>query len=131
MPMGETRSVDTDWNETFAGLSLTNIRQLMMLRTNIPDHIRRPLSEEVVSVIHAPPSFQNWVRFHNHVPQHGYNADTSTPQKSSDTASKSTLSNSMSGTSVEGSSAGSPPPSEPSTVVSCHLPTHHRQVRYC
>lgn len=38
-----------------------NSAQLMMLRTNIPDHIRRPLSEEVVSVIHAPPSFQNWV----------------------------------------------------------------------
>jgi hypothetical protein len=40
---------------------LTNNFQLMMLRTNIPEHIRRPISEEVVSVIHAPPSFQNWV----------------------------------------------------------------------
>ncbi|GAB1310289.1 SEC7 domain-containing protein [Madurella fahalii] len=70
---------------------------LMMLRTNIPDHIRRPLSGEVVSVIHAPPSFQNW--------------------KSGDTASKSSLSNSVSGASVASSTA-SPPPSEPSTVTS-------------
>jgi hypothetical protein len=66
----------------------------MMLRTNIPDHIRRPLSEEVVSVIHAPPSFQNW--------------------KSNDAASRS---NSASVASVESTSASSPPPSEPSTVV--------------
>jgi hypothetical protein len=44
-----------------APLRLTDNIQLMMLRTNIPDHIRRPISEEVVSVIHAPPSFQNWV----------------------------------------------------------------------
>lgn len=42
-------------------VQLTHVLQLMMLRTNIPDHIRRPLSGEVVSVIHAPPSFQNWV----------------------------------------------------------------------
>ncbi|KXX80467.1 hypothetical protein MMYC01_202901 [Madurella mycetomatis] len=70
---------------------------LMMLRTNIPDHIRRPLSGEVVSVIHAPPSFQNW--------------------KSGDTASKSSLSNSVSSASVASSTA-SPPPSEPSTVTS-------------
>ncbi len=34
----------------------------MMLRTNIPDHIRKSMSEEVISVIHAPQSFQNWVR---------------------------------------------------------------------
>ncbi|KAK4154749.1 hypothetical protein C8A00DRAFT_42554 [Chaetomidium leptoderma] len=70
---------------------------LMMLRTNIPDHIRRPISgEEVVSVIHAPPSFQNW--------------------DSNDANPKSTLS-SASGTSVESSSADSPPPSEPSTIT--------------
>jgi hypothetical protein len=68
-------------------------RSLMMLRTNIPDHIRRPVNEEVVSVIHAPPSFQNW---------------------SSDAVSRS---NSASVTSVESTSASSPPPSEPSTVV--------------
>ncbi|KAK4129459.1 hypothetical protein N657DRAFT_561228 [Parathielavia appendiculata] len=71
-------------------------RSLMMLRTNIPDDLRRPLSEEVVSVIHAPPSFEHW---------------------SSETASKSTLSNSASGTSAEGTSTSSPPPSEPSTVT--------------
>ncbi|KAK4147759.1 uncharacterized protein C8A04DRAFT_8874 [Dichotomopilus funicola] len=66
---------------------------LMMLRTNIPDNIRRPLSEEVVSVIHAPPGFQNW---------------------SSDAASKS---NTASIASVESTNASSPPPSEPSTVT--------------
>jgi hypothetical protein len=47
----------------------------MMLRTNIPDHIRRPLSEEVVSVIHAPPSFQNWVWSISYVPEHGRGAN--------------------------------------------------------
>jgi len=35
--------------------------QLLMLRTNIPDQVRQTLSEEAVSVIHAPESFQNWV----------------------------------------------------------------------
>ncbi|SPQ18047.1 7ec75428-c355-4b70-b921-2387dcc9c954 [Thermothielavioides terrestris] len=76
-----------------------NARQsLTMLRTNIPDHIRRPLSDEVVSVIHAPPSFQNW--------------------KSGDAASKSTVSNSASGASAEATDASSPPPSEPSTITS-------------
>lgn len=33
----------------------------MTLRTSFPDHIRKGLTEEVVSVIHAPQSFQNWV----------------------------------------------------------------------
>ncbi|AEO53373.1 hypothetical protein MYCTH_2294596 [Thermothelomyces thermophilus ATCC 42464] len=66
----------------------------MMIRTNIPDHLRKPLSEEVVSVIHAPPNFQNW--------------------QSSDATSKS---NTASVTSVESTSASSPPPSEPSTVT--------------
>ena len=39
----------------------TDYPQRMMLRTNIPDHVRKSLSEEVISVIHAPQSFQNWV----------------------------------------------------------------------
>jgi hypothetical protein len=80
----------------------------MMLRTNIPDHIRRPLSEEVVSVIHAPPSFQNW--------------------KSNDAASRS---NSASVASVESTSASSPPPSEPSTVTppTQLLPTVNTKVK--
>jgi hypothetical protein len=54
---------------------LANSAQHMMLRTNIPDHIRRPLSEEVVSVIHAPPSFQNWVWSISYVPEHGRGAN--------------------------------------------------------
>jgi hypothetical protein len=34
----------------------------MMIKTNIPDYIRKSLlSEEVVSVIHAPQSFHDWV----------------------------------------------------------------------
>jgi len=33
-----------------------------MLKTNIPDHLRSSLNEEAVSVIHAPQSFQSWVR---------------------------------------------------------------------
>lgn len=40
---------------------ITNGCQLLMLKTNIPDHVRRSGSEEVVSVIHAPPNFQDWV----------------------------------------------------------------------
>lgn len=34
--------------------------QLLMLRTNIPDQVRQSASEEAVSVIHAPESFQSW-----------------------------------------------------------------------
>ncbi|KAI0016130.1 hypothetical protein F4780DRAFT_773060 [Xylariomycetidae sp. FL0641] len=34
--------------------------QLLMLRTNIPDQVRHNASEEAVSVIHAPESFQSW-----------------------------------------------------------------------
>ncbi|KAI0594790.1 hypothetical protein F4775DRAFT_585928 [Biscogniauxia sp. FL1348] len=34
--------------------------QLLMLRTNIPDQLRQTASEEAVSVIHAPESFQSW-----------------------------------------------------------------------
>lgn len=36
--------------------------QLKMLKTNIPDHVRKASSEEAVSVIHAPEGFQQWVR---------------------------------------------------------------------
>ncbi|CAJ2499980.1 Uu.00g028330.m01.CDS01 [Anthostomella pinea] len=34
--------------------------QLLMLRTNIPDQLRQNASDEAVSVIHAPESFQSW-----------------------------------------------------------------------
>ncbi|KAI1811770.1 hypothetical protein GGS20DRAFT_76904 [Poronia punctata] len=34
--------------------------QFLMLKTNIPEHLRRTTSEESVSVIHAPESFKNW-----------------------------------------------------------------------
>ena len=40
-----------------------NAVQLRMLKTNIPDHVRHNLSEEAVSVIHAPENFQSWVRY--------------------------------------------------------------------
>lgn len=69
---------------------------LMMLRTNIPDHIRKSANEEAVSVIHAPQSFENW--------------------RSSDSFSRSSISNSVTSASIE-SSTVSPPPSEPSTVA--------------
>ncbi|KAK3985388.1 hypothetical protein QBC44DRAFT_157505 [Cladorrhinum sp. PSN332] len=68
---------------------------LLMLKTNLPDQIRKSMGEEVVSVIHAPSSFKSWT--------------------SSDTASKSSLSNSMSVGSPEDSA--SPPPSEHSTIT--------------
>ncbi|KAI1852104.1 hypothetical protein JX265_005941 [Neoarthrinium moseri] len=34
--------------------------QLLMLRTNLPDQVRQSTSDEAVSVIHAPESFQSW-----------------------------------------------------------------------
>ncbi|KAI0126447.1 hypothetical protein BJ170DRAFT_406227 [Xylariales sp. AK1849] len=34
--------------------------KLLMLRTNIPDQLRQSSSEDAVSVIHAPESFQSW-----------------------------------------------------------------------
>ncbi|KAK4193450.1 hypothetical protein QBC35DRAFT_106774 [Podospora australis] len=95
-----TEIEDDEEVENFEEGSGHGRNSLIMLRTNIPDHIRKSSGEEVVSVIHAPPSFQNW--------------------KSSDTASKSSLSNSISGASVE-SSTGSPPPSEPSTITRVSL----------
>ncbi|KAI8155099.1 hypothetical protein K4K50_006909 [Colletotrichum sp. SAR 10_71] len=39
----------------------SNMCQLVMLTTNIPDHVRQTGSEEAVSVIHAPESFHSWV----------------------------------------------------------------------
>ncbi|KAL2165304.1 hypothetical protein VTH06DRAFT_601 [Thermothelomyces fergusii] len=89
----ETTEIEDEAAE-YAKEENKNVRQsLMMLKTNIPDHLRKPLSEEVVSVIHAPPNFQNW---------------------SNDATTKS---NSGSVTSVESTSASSPPPSEPSTAT--------------
>ncbi len=41
----------------------------MLLKTNLPDHVRQSGSEEAVSVIHAPESFQTWVCY-NHWPRH-------------------------------------------------------------
>ncbi|KAL2271071.1 hypothetical protein VTJ83DRAFT_442 [Remersonia thermophila] len=66
-------------------------RSLIMVKTNISDHLRRP--DEPVSVIHAPADFQSW---------------------SSDVPSKTA---SVSSASVDGTNASSPPPSEPSTVI--------------
>lgn len=43
-----------------SSLQLT-ILQLKMLKTNIPDHVRKSSSEEAISVIHAPEGFQQWV----------------------------------------------------------------------
>ena len=43
-----------------------------MLSTNIPDHIRHNASEEAVSVIHAPESFQSWVSVFRETPQKQY-----------------------------------------------------------
>jgi hypothetical protein len=40
-----------------------NAVQLKMLKTNLPDHIRHNLSDEAISVIHAPESFRSWVRY--------------------------------------------------------------------
>lgn len=99
----ETTEIEDDLGEENAEFDRNNGHpSLMMLRTNLPDHIRKSMSEEVISVIHAPQSFQNW--------------------RSSDTQSKSSLSNSVSAASVE-SSTTSPPISEPSTVVKTP-PTH-------
>lgn len=46
--------------DTVPNLLLTAY-QLLMLRTNLSEVVRKPTSDELVSVIHAPESFQNWV----------------------------------------------------------------------
>jgi len=102
---------------------LIQTKQLSTLKTNLPDHVRRSMGEEVVSVIHAPPSFKSWVRrdttfttgdgFFNR-------ANLGPLQTSSDTASKSSLSNSVGVGSPENSA--SPPPSEHSTIVRNPIP---------
>ncbi|KAF7537642.1 hypothetical protein G7054_g3559 [Neopestalotiopsis clavispora] len=52
--------VSDDARLEFASPSSTQSSQLLMLRTNLPDHLRQSSSEEAVSVIHAPESFQSW-----------------------------------------------------------------------
>ncbi|KAK6065921.1 hypothetical protein SCUP234_09264 [Seiridium cupressi] len=44
----------------FASPTSSHSPQLLMLRTNLPDQVRQSSSEEAVSVIHAPESFQSW-----------------------------------------------------------------------
>ncbi|KAL1861679.1 hypothetical protein VTK73DRAFT_6975 [Phialemonium thermophilum] len=84
--------------------------QLMMLRTNIPDHIRRSVNEEVVSVIHAPESFQTW---------RSSNSQTGT----STTASiDNTVTGSMSPPQSEYTSAGKSSPREPPPIATDVLP---------
>ncbi|KAK3947319.1 hypothetical protein QBC32DRAFT_91357 [Pseudoneurospora amorphoporcata] len=99
----ETTEIEDDEAEEHAGQGhgQHGHHSLMMLRTNLPDHIRKSMGDEVVSVIHAPPSFENW--------------------KSSDNYSRSSVSNSVSAASAE-SSTISPPASEASTAQS--PPTH-------
>nr|CDP22576.1 Putative protein of unknown function [Podospora anserina S mat+] len=61
---------------------ITNGCQLLMLKTNIPDHVRKSGSEEVVSVIHAPPNFQDWSppMVNTRVRPVSFNLDAPTPQ---------------------------------------------------
>ncbi|KAK7962282.1 uncharacterized protein PG986_003107 [Apiospora aurea] len=54
--------------------------QLLMLRTNITDQMRQSLSEEAVSVIHAPESFQSWTSSDTTVPHTDAAQDTSSPK---------------------------------------------------
>ncbi|KAL2125184.1 hypothetical protein VTJ04DRAFT_1549 [Mycothermus thermophilus] len=89
----ETTEIEDEAAENAAAEENGNSRHsLIMLKTNIPDHLRRT-GEEVVSVIHAPPDFRNWP---------------------SDAPSKTTSPN---GASADSTAASSPPPSESSTVV--------------
>ncbi|KAI3532774.1 hypothetical protein CABS01_09305, partial [Colletotrichum abscissum] len=58
-----TEIEDEEAEEVQARPNVTNPAphpQLMMLSTNIPDHLRQSSSEEAVSVIHAPESFHSW-----------------------------------------------------------------------
>lgn len=50
-----------DWTAEMVYSNNSNMCQLVMLTTNIPDHVRQTGSEEAVSVIHAPESFHSWV----------------------------------------------------------------------
>ncbi|KAH6657309.1 hypothetical protein BKA67DRAFT_554938 [Truncatella angustata] len=49
-----------DFRIDFASPTSSASPQLLMLKTNLPDQVRQPSSEEAVSVIHAPESFQSW-----------------------------------------------------------------------
>ncbi|KAK7914737.1 hypothetical protein PG985_012440 [Apiospora marii] len=57
--------------------------QLLMLRTNITDQVRQSLSEEAVSVIHAPESFQSWASSDTTVPQTKAAQDKQPPKNGS------------------------------------------------
>ncbi|TEA22478.1 hypothetical protein C8034_v009914 [Colletotrichum sidae] len=59
-----TEIEDEEADEARAQLTTANPAphpQLVMLTTNIPDHLRNAGSDEAVSVIHAPESFHSWV----------------------------------------------------------------------
>ncbi|EFX06074.1 hypothetical protein CMQ_4143 [Grosmannia clavigera kw1407] len=55
----ETTEIEDDEAEDSIGDQRNS--QLIMLRTNLPSHIRQASSEEAVSVIHAPESFHSWM----------------------------------------------------------------------
>ncbi|KXJ91247.1 hypothetical protein Micbo1qcDRAFT_63821 [Microdochium bolleyi] len=59
----EVTEIEDDMSEEVRSQSTADTDpqpQLLMLRTNISDQVRQSLSEEAVSVIHAPESFHNW-----------------------------------------------------------------------
>lgn len=58
---GSTPQVRTSGDAALDAFWLTPT-QLKSLKTNVPDSVRTTSSEEAVSVIHAPESFQQWVR---------------------------------------------------------------------
>ncbi|KAK6860176.1 hypothetical protein PG995_003812 [Apiospora arundinis] len=57
-------------------------QQLLMLRTNISDQVRQSLSEEAVSVIHAPESFQSWASSDTALPQTDATQEKASPKGS-------------------------------------------------
>ncbi|TLD26607.1 hypothetical protein PspLS_04425 [Pyricularia sp. CBS 133598] len=61
----ETTEIEDDDESVDTGFTVQRIHpspqpQLQMLKTNIPEHLRKSSSEEAVSVIHAPQNFQAW-----------------------------------------------------------------------
>lgn len=56
----ETTEIEDEEQTHPSTLTPSPQAQLMMLHTNIPDHLRHQYNEEAVSVIHAPESFKDW-----------------------------------------------------------------------
>ncbi|OAA54983.1 hypothetical protein SPI_08487 [Niveomyces insectorum RCEF 264] len=72
----ETTEIEDEESGDF-GLERENVQpQLKMLKTNLPSHVRQSSTEEAVSVIHAPESFQSWMSNGTKTPDNNHPNDS-------------------------------------------------------